>query len=118
MKVLFLFLMSIVSLFSYEEINSENFAEKISSKNVLVKFHATWCVNCKELEENLNQVDLKSMGVTVYKVDIQEQMQLAQKYNIRAIPTVLYIKNGKLISTEMGVKTPSEIKQSIKQKFY
>ena len=108
---------AVVSLFAYEEITKENFTEKITGKNAIVKFHATWCPNCKQLEKNFNKVDLDNLGVTVYKVDIEQERELTQMYKIRALPTILYLKNGKLISTEMGVKTPREIRESIYEKF-
>ena len=116
-KVLLTFIFTIISLFAYEEITKENFTEKISDKNAIVKFHATWCPNCRALEKNFNKVDLEELGVSLYKVDIEQQRELTQMYKIRALPTILYLKNGKLISTEMGVKSPSEIKESIYEKF-
>mgnify|MGYP000945753691 FL=1 len=116
-KNLFIMFFSVVSLFAYEEITKENFSEKISGKNAIVKFHATWCPNCRALEKNFNKVDLDALGVTVYKVDIEQQRELTQMYSIRALPSILYLKNGKLISTEMGVKTPNEISESIDERF-
>jgi len=116
-KIIFIMVFAAVSLFAYEEITHENFSEKISGKNTIVKFHATWCPNCRELEQNFNKVDLDVLGVTLYKVDIEQQRELTQMYSIRALPTILYLKDGKLISTEMGVKSPSEIKESIYEKF-
>jgi len=117
-KILAILIFSVLSLFAYEEINSENFTSKTSSDKVIVKFHATWCVNCAELERNFNEVDLKKLGVSLYKVNIEEQMALTAKYKIRALPTILYLKNGKLISTEMGVKSPQDLIESINQTFY
>jgi len=116
-KILFIMIFTVISLFAYEEITRDNFSEKISGKNAIVKFHATWCPNCRALEQNFNQVDLNELGVTLYKVDIEQQRELTQMYSIRALPTILYLKDGKLISTEMGVKSPGEIKESIYEKF-
>ena len=57
------------------------------------------------------------MDISIYEVNIEEQMDLAQAYNIRVVPTTLYIKNGKVMSTDLGIKTVREIKNSIKQNF-
>ena len=116
-KILLIFIISITSLFAFEEITQENFRQKVSQNNTMVKFHASWCSNCKILQKNFEQVNLKELGVKLYKVNIENQMELAQEYNIRAIPTVIYLKDGKLLATEIGLKTPSEIKKSIQQTF-
>lgn len=120
MKLKFLFLyvlLSVISLFAYEEITKENFTQKISGENTIVKFHASWCTNCKQLQKNFEQVDLEELNVKLFKVNIEDQMELAKMYKIRVIPTIIYLKNGKLISTETGVQTPDQITKNIKQKF-
>lgn len=104
-----------VSLFAFEAINQENFDEKVSGQNTMVKFTATWCPSCRVLEKNLVQLDTKKLGVSIYEVDIDKQMSLALKYKVNAIPTLVYFKNGKITATEVGVSSVEELKGSIAQ---
>lgn len=103
---------------SCEEITKENFSSKIRDENAIVEFYASWCTSCDTLEKNLLEINPKKLGVEVFKVNIENQRELAQMYNIRTLPTLMYLKNGKLIETEIGTKTPSEIIQRIEQNFY
>jgi len=115
--IIAIWMLSMGSLFAFEDITKENFTQKTGNKNAIVKFHASWCTNCKTVQKNLEQLDLKELGVEVFKVNIEDQMELAQRYKVRAIPTLIYLKNGKLISTQVGVKTANEIKNNIQQKY-
>jgi len=116
-KIVLMFLFSVVSLYAFEALDTKNFTQKVSDKNSIVKFYATWCSNCKVQAKNLAQLNQKELGVSIYEVNIEKEMELAQAYNIRVVPTTLYIKNGKVISTDLGVKSVGEIKNSIKQNF-
>lgn len=116
-KVILICLFSFVSLFAFEELNEENFEQKISDKNAVVKFYAIWCTNCKAQEKNLKQLDQDKLNISIYKVNIEEQMSLTQKYQIKVIPTTIYLKNGKLISTDFGIKSVNELKKNIQQNF-
>ena len=82
-KILVIMLFSIVSLFSYEELNMDNFESKIKDKNVIVDFYAPWCPPCKVLAENLKDFELvKPDNVEVFKVNIDNELILAKKYGV------------------------------------
>lgn len=103
-KILIILLFSFVSLFSFEHLTPENFDTKIKNKNVIVDFYATWCPPCKILAKNLIKFDkINNTDVEVFKVDIDQYMNLAKKYNIRSLPTLAYFKDGKLVKTEVGI---------------
>ena len=110
-----------ISSFSCEEITKESFSNKISGENAIIKFHASWCTSCDELHKNFedvnDEVNFKKMGIVIFNVNIEKQRELAQMYNIRSLPSIIYLKNGQLVGTEVGLRTPSEIKESLAQKF-
>ena len=83
----------------------ENFEKDISEPNflVLVDFWAEWCGPCKQvgpiLEEIANEYESK---IKILKINIDENPQTPQKYNVRGIPTLMLFKNGNLVDTKVG----------------
>lgn len=55
----------------------------------------------------------KKDDVTIYKVDVEAQKELAQRFNIRGVPVLVYLENGKLITKEQGVKSVQEIQLNV-----
>lgn len=111
MKIFIALIFSIVSLFAFEKLDKENFDEKVKGKNVIVDFYATWCPPCKILAVNLEDYnEMKTQDdVTIYKVDIDEQMSLARKYNITKLPSVVFIKDGEVKDLQFGVLSADEL---------
>lgn len=72
---------------------------------VMADFFATWCGPCKMLAPAVEQIAESYDGkVTVVKIDIDQETELTNSYGIMSVPTVLFIKDGKVISTEVGVR--------------
>jgi len=114
-KLLLVFLFCFSSLFAFEELTTENFDQKIANKNVVVDFHAVWWGACKVLGKNLTKYSTsdKPNDVEIYKVDIGEQGELAARFKAFAVPMLIYFKDGKEMARERGVKSPSQIAQSV-----
>ena len=103
--------MSVISL------NENNFEEEVlkSEKPVLIDFWASWCGPCKMMSPVIDKI-AEEMGdtVKVCKINIDEEQNLAVKYNVMSIPTFVVLKNGKEVSRSVGVQDKSEISDMIK----
>ncbi len=98
-------------------INSQEF-EKIvkSDKPVLVDFFATWCGPCKMLSPILEQVTEGSGGAyEVVKIDVDESYDVAKRFGIMSVPTMIIFKNGKEQEKMIGLRQKVQIEETIKK---
>ena len=98
--------MSVISL------NEKNFDEEVlrSDKPVLIDFWASWCGPCKMMSPVIDAIaEEMREKVKVCKINIDEEQNLAVKYNVMSIPTFIVIKDGKEVSRSVGVQDKAEI---------
>ena len=103
---------------SIVELSENTFDQEIGSTDepVLVDFWAEWCGPCKTLSPVLDEVAGEmSDTATVYKVNVDENGDLAQQYGIRGIPTLIFFKNGEAAKTLVGIQPKEEIKKSLEE---
>ncbi len=87
-----------------------------SDKPVLVDFSATWCVPCQMMGPIMEQLANDFEGkAKVAKVDYNECMDLAMKYNIMSVPCMMFFKNGELKNQVVGVTPPEELAEKLNQ---
>ena len=87
-------------------ITKENFEQEVlqSTKPVLLDFWASWCGPCRMLSPIVDEVAEERTDVTVGKVNVDEQPELAGEFGVMSIPTLLVFKNGKLVDQAVGAR--------------
>ena len=89
------------------ELNASNFEREVlqSQKPVLVDFWASWCGPCRMLAPVIDEIAEENEDVKVCKVNVDEQEELAARFGIMSIPTLLVFKNGVLQGQTVGVQS-------------
>ena len=82
----------------------------ISNKPVLVDFFATWCQPCKMMHPVLEQIKA-TLGnrIRIIKVDVDSHQQIAAKYQIQSVPTLMLFKNGEMLYRQSGAMSRNEL---------
>lgn len=97
-------------------ITNENFESEViaSTQPVLVDFWATWCGPCRMLSPIVDKLAEQFEGkIKVGKVNVDEQSDLAAKFGIMTIPTLLVFQNGQVVEQSVGVKTQDALAQML-----
>ena len=82
----------------------------------VVDFFATWCGPCKMLAPMIEQLAQKYDGqVSFCKIDIDENLDLANAFRINAVPTVMFFKDGQAVETLVGVQPPAVLEEAVKK---
>lgn len=96
-------------------LTDKNFQHQTKDRLVLVDFWAAWCAPCRMMAPILNDLAGELSGNThIGKVNIEEHQSLANKFNVRSIPTLVLFKNGKEIKRFVGVKSKDYLASQLK----
>lgn len=102
------------------EIKQENFDNFItqSDKPVLVDFWATWCGPCRMLTPVVEQVSEENADkLTVGKVNVDDCPDLAMKFGVMSIPTLILFKDGQIVDKRVGYQPKNQLDEMIRQAF-
>ena len=97
------------------EINSTNFQGEVldSKKTVIIDFFATWCGPCQRQAPIMNEIAETREDIKVVKIDVDKNAELAEKYEIMSIPTIIIMKNGQVVNKYVGLTSKEELLSNI-----
>ncbi len=95
--------------------NEENFENEVlkGEGKILVDFYADWCGPCKMMSPIIDSIAEELENIKVGKVNVDENGELAEKYNIMSIPTIIIFKDNKPIKSFVGLTSKEEIKDTL-----
>ena len=93
------------------EVNKDNFDKEVlqSEKRVLVDFNAEWCGPCKMMKPVLEEISTSNNEIKIVSINVDDEDELASKYNISSIPCLVLIENGEEINRSIGLISRSEL---------
>ena len=97
-----------------KQINGDEFKEVIKEGKTVVDLFATWCGPCKMLSPILDEISDEITTTNFYKIDVDDNEDIAREYNVMSIPTVLVFENGNLINTIVGLKSREYLVEEFK----
>lgn len=94
-----------------QNVNDSNFEELVlkSDKTVLVDFYADWCGPCKMIAPFINEIAEENEDLLVCKLDVDQAQQVAMKYGVSSIPTIISFKNGEIYKKNVGATTKDKL---------
>lgn len=99
------------------DVTSQNFETEVleSDKVVLVDFYADWCEPCKIFSPILEDISKEYDFIKVVKVNIDNETDLTEHYGVASVPTLIILKNGKVVDRSVGAISKLALKNMIKQ---
>ena len=98
------------------KLTTDNFEQEVmqADQPVLVDFYADWCGPCKMMGPVVEEISNEEAGVKVCKINIDEQIELAQRYGVTSIPTFISFKNGEVSGKQVGAVPKSRLLELVK----
>ena len=94
-------------------VNEENFDKAIQTGTVIADFWAPWCGPCRMLAPILEELAEELTDVQIIKINTDDEINLAKRFGLTSIPTLLLFKDGELIKKTMGYREKDELKAEL-----
>ena len=98
------------------KLTTETFDQEVlqAGQTVLVDFYADWCGPCKMMAPVVEELAGEEPGVKVWKINIDEEMAIAQRYGVMSIPTFIAFKNGEVAGKQVGAMPKSKLQELVR----
>ena len=98
------------------KLTTETFDQEVlqAGQTVLVDFYADWCGPCKMMAPIVEELAGEEPGVKVCKINIDEEMAIAQRYGVMSIPTFIAFKNGEVAGKQVGALPKSKLQELVR----
>ena len=91
---------------------------RVGKLPIILDFHAVWCRPCKMLAPHLQAIQNKyNKQLVVYKIDVDKEPELAKLFNIKAMPTIVFVDSKSSYTSELGYRDYSAFEALVQQKF-
>ena len=101
------------------EVTDQNFAAEIQDRDglVMVDFWATWCGPCRIVAPIVEQLadEYREQGLRVGKLDVDQNPEMASRFAVRSIPTILFFKDGELVDKVIGAVPKPHLEEKVQQ---
>ena len=104
------------NIYDFKNIKDESELKFLGKNPVVIDFHAKWCGPCKILAPIIDELDKEYDNVDLYKVDIEDEMELAQAFGVMSVPTLLFIPTEGQPSMTPGAPSKDQLKEIIDEK--
>ena len=91
------------------KVTKENFEEIIGNKTVLLDFYADWCGPCRMVSPIVDEIANERTDITVGKINVDNEPQLAEAFGVVSIPTLVVMKDGKVTNQSAGARPKAQI---------
>ncbi|MDD2542965.1 MAG: thioredoxin [Candidatus Cloacimonetes bacterium] len=91
------------------ELTDKNFSETVASGKVIIDFWADWCGPCRVIAPIVEEIARERADIVFGKVNVDDYPELAGKHGVMSIPTLLFMKDGKVVDTSVGAVSKSAI---------
>ena len=94
-----------------------DFNEFVKEGNVVVDFYATWCGPCRMLAPIIEDLSEENPNIKFGKLDVDQVSQVASRYMIQSIPTLLFFKDGTLVHSQIGFSSQEVLEDTLEKLF-